>query len=257
VANFSQGTIQMYYDTDDGVADKNTLLVAHDNGISQWQNFGGVATNNWTGSITSAIFNNFHTFFALGNPPGGGNPLPVELTSFTAKLVNKSVYLNWTTQSEINNDYFTVERSPDNITWASIGTVDGHGTSTEVHNYQFVDNDPLRGISYYRLRQTDFDGHQEILPVALVNNSMPGTFTVYPNPALSPVIHLNGDDVQLKYYTITVTDITGRIIPATVDADENSSVTIMLEPSAIQSGQMYFVTATDGQHSLKQKFVVQ
>ncbi len=78
----------MYYDSDDGVADKNTLIVAQDDAVSLWQNTGGVATAAWTGNITSNVFNKFNTFFALANPPGGGNPLPVKLTSFTAKLNN-------------------------------------------------------------------------------------------------------------------------------------------------------------------------
>src|SRR5947208_683126 len=123
VANFTNGTIQMYYDVDDGVANKNTLLVAHDDGVSLWQNYGGTATANWTGNITSASFTNFHSYFSLANPPGGGNPLPVELSSFNVKLENRKVYMDWTTQSEINNDFFTVERSTDNVSYDAITTI--------------------------------------------------------------------------------------------------------------------------------------
>lgn len=94
---------------------------------------------------------------------GGGidNPLPIELLSFTAKYQDGIVLLNWATGSEINNDYFTLERSRDALNAEIIGFVDGAGNSSRTLHYQFVDRDPLPGISYYRLKQTDYDGSFE------------------------------------------------------------------------------------------------
>ncbi|MBW6498623.1 MAG: hypothetical protein K0B09_09560 [Bacteroidales bacterium] len=94
---------------------------------------------------------------------GGGidNPLPIELLSFTAKYQDGKVLLNWATGSEINNDYFTLERSRDAVDAEIIGFIDGAGNSSHTLHYQFIDHDPLPGISYYRLKQTDYDGSFE------------------------------------------------------------------------------------------------
>ena len=257
VSNFSNGKITMYYDTDDGVADKNTLLVAHDNGTSQWSNLGGTATNNWTGSITSGTFNAFRTYFALGNPPGGGNPLPIELGSFNANLVDRKVQLKWTTQAEINNSYFTVERSRDNVNFEGIGRVNGSGSTSETHNYGYVDVNPYPGISYYRIRQTDYDGTSESFPSQVINNIRKGSFTVYPNPASSRVVHLSYGDDQMQFYTITVRDITGREIPATVSRTGNGDIQLEFSEIYMKPGSLYFIVATDGIETVQQKLLIQ
>lgn len=257
VSNFSNGKLQMYYDIDDGVANKNTLLVAHDDGAATWQNFGGAATANWTGNIISGTFTNFHNYFTLANPPGGGNPLPITLSSFTAKLVNKHVDVKWTTQSEINNDYFTVERSSNNIEYTPIGTVSGSGNTTVAHSYSFTDLEPLRGISYYRLRQTDYDGNSEVFTPVVIQNSTKGTFTVFPNPACnSSVVHLAGES-PLEYSSISVTDITGKIIPATIMMNENGTVDLQIDENYLRRGAVYFISASDGSSVMRQKLLVE
>ncbi|HET6993254.1 MAG TPA: T9SS type A sorting domain-containing protein [Bacteroidia bacterium] len=86
-------------------------------------------------------------------------PLPVELISFKSNCSNGRELLSWATASEINNDYFTVERSDDGISFRDIGTVAGAGTSSQQHNYSFTDPEPVAATIYYRLRQTDFNGH--------------------------------------------------------------------------------------------------
>lgn len=255
VSNFTSGRIQMYYNTDDVVGDKNTLAVAHDDGVSQWQNFGGTATANWVGSITSALFTNFHNYFALANPPGGGNALPVSLTSFTAAFKGKNVEVKWTTESEINNDYFTIERSSDNVHYTELTQVDGAGNSTTTHNYAYYDEQALRGISYYRLKQTDFDGNYEYFPAVAVQNKNKGTFVVFPNPASTSIIHLSGE-TNLENATVTVQDLTGRTIPSTYRATENGSIEIHLDEYYLKTGAVYFINATDGQNVIREKLLI-
>jgi len=256
VNNFNNGRIQMYYDSDDGVADKNSLLVAHDDAVSMWQNHGGIATANWTGSITSNVFNKFNTYFALANPPGGGNPLPVELISFRATLNKQKVDLNWTTETEINNDYFVVERSADNESFTAIGQVDGYGNSSQRHNYDYEDLKPLKGISYYRLKQTDYDGHVEYLPTVVINNTARKELTVYPNPAPAAKIQVSYGDDQLKYYDITVQDIQGKIIPVNIERHENGNLSLSLDESTVTKGAVYFIRANDGKESIQQKVII-
>ncbi|MBP6334162.1 MAG: T9SS type A sorting domain-containing protein [Bacteroidia bacterium] len=256
ISNFSTGQIQMYYDSDDGVADRNSLIVAHDDAASMWQNHGGVATANWTGSITSAVFNTFNTFFALANPPGGGNPLPVELTNFSAKMRNYQVDLNWTTETEINNDYFTIERSADNINFSTLEQVSGSGNSSTRHNYSFVDDRPLRGVSYYRLKQTDYDGTTVNLPTVVVDNVRRKEFTAYPNPAPASNVQLSYESDQLKYYHVTVQDVQGKTIPANVEIQENGNMKLSIDKSHIQEGALYLIRASDGKENLQQKIIL-
>jgi hypothetical protein len=112
--------------------------------------------------------------------------LPVDLGDFKAKVIEDSkVQLNWITYSEINNDYFTVERSEDGLNFEPVLKVSGIGNSTELNSYEAIDTKPLPGISYYRLKQTDYDGKEtiedKILTVRLRGRDSP--FTVYPNPS--------------------------------------------------------------------------
>ncbi len=96
-------------------------------------------------------------------------PLPVELVTFTAKYNGKTVDLNWITASEINNDYFTVERTRNARDFITVAKVNGAGTTTSTHFYKANDTSPLEGVSYYRLIQTDFDGTDSYSHLVQVN----------------------------------------------------------------------------------------
>ncbi len=117
-------------------------------------------------------------------PPSG--PLPVTLISFTASPVPNGIELNWSTATELNNDYFTLEHSVDGMQYSIVDNIDGAGNSNEVINYSYMDENPLPGTSYYRLTQTDFDGTEKIFSSISINND--GTsfalsvVNVYPNP---------------------------------------------------------------------------
>jgi len=118
----------------------------------------------------------------------GEKVLPVTLKSFSLEARQKSVLLQWETASEINNDYFEIERShlTPNQDWETIARVTGAGTSTEINHYYFEDFDPGQGRSYYRLKQVDFDGKFEYSEIKSVMAS-PLTGP-YPNPAKDYVI---------------------------------------------------------------------
>ena len=84
--------------------------------------------------------------------------LPVELTKFAGSVVEESYLLYWQTSSELNNEKFEIEESLDGRTFQKIGEVKGNGTSSEQHDYHFKVENPKEGISYYQLKQVDFDG---------------------------------------------------------------------------------------------------
>jgi hypothetical protein len=114
-------------------------------------------------------------------------PLPVELIYFDAKSAEDFVDVEWKTASEINNDHFTVERSPDGISFESIAVVPGHGNSTETLFYTYRDETPVAGISYYRLKQTDYDGQFTYSDVVVVKRVMKDAFAIFPNPSAGAI----------------------------------------------------------------------
>ncbi|MCI1186355.1 T9SS type A sorting domain-containing protein [Hymenobacter sp. DH14] len=110
------------------------------------------------------------------------NPLPVELTAFTARRVSAAVACAWTTASERNSHDFAVERSRDGEIFETLGTVAAAGTSSSATVYGFRDQQPLPGRAYYRLRQTDVDGAVAYSPLVLVAGAEVAAPTVVPNP---------------------------------------------------------------------------
>ncbi|MFH0865226.1 MAG: hypothetical protein V1904_03470 [Bacteroidota bacterium] len=90
--------------------------------------------------------------------PTAPGPLPVEFIDVSSLASENYIIVNWSTASETNNDYFTIERSEDGINFYTIGITDGAGNSNNVLEYQYMDNEPLNGTNLYRIRQTDFDG---------------------------------------------------------------------------------------------------
>jgi hypothetical protein len=116
-------------------------------------------------SFTWYGLNSFSNFTGAGN----SSPLPIQLLSFNAIKNNQQVDCKWSTALEFNNDYFTIERSEDALNFNPIGITDGAGNSNSILNYQFTDYNPFVGINYYRLRQTDFDGHSTVSEIKAVN----------------------------------------------------------------------------------------
>ena len=116
----------------------------------------------------------------------GSSPLPVELIDFNVELIDNSVHIVWSTATEINNDYFTIQKSTDAINFEIVDEVPGAGNSQAVLNYTYIDDNVLDGVSYYRLKQTDFNGDFEFFPALSVNNQSDGGSlkinNVKPNP---------------------------------------------------------------------------
>jgi len=111
-------------------------------------------------------------------------PLPIELTAFSAQKDGPSARLTWATASELNNDYFTLERSAVGVEFEAVARIPGAGTSLEERQYEWRDEHPLPGDNYYRLRQTDYDGNTTLSKVEVVAfEDAPEAFGIYPNPA--------------------------------------------------------------------------
>ncbi len=147
----------------DGVADNGNLGIVESNSgpVSPWVDISpavGGGSANGTGNITSKAFTKFDSYFALANRTPGTNPLPIELLFFKASCENNSTKLSWATASETNNDYFSVEKSQDGFTFENINNIPGAGNSNNTLFYSATDEKPFSGTTYYRLKQTDFNG---------------------------------------------------------------------------------------------------
>jgi hypothetical protein len=114
-----------------------------------------------------------------------GALLPIELLFFEAEKLGRRTLLTWRTASEKDNDFMAVERSADGRAWQELGRVRGAGTTTLPQDYRFVDERPLPGLNYYRLRQVDFDGTTEYHRVVALDfrADKQGEPRLFPNPA--------------------------------------------------------------------------
>ena len=142
--------------------------------------------------------------------------LPVELLYFKTIVLSNYIELQWQTASEVNNDYFTVERSTNGINWTIIASIDGAGNSSNLLNYSTTDENPLYGLLYYRLRQTDFNGKFEYSEVKIVNNISPNYQQIFTNTN-NNTITITGKESELSEVIIhnalghDVTHLTQRI----------------------------------------------
>ena len=173
-------------------ADPNQYCVLkRDNNTSPWQSIGyhDNSTQSEIGGVATAVRSSLSSFSDFGIGKAGAGPMPVTLTFFTAKGKSedeKTVLVSWTTVAEENNDYFTIQRSKDGKIFSDITCVNGAGNSTALHEYSFIDENPLDGTSYYRLRQTDFNGRTETFkPVSVTikgKENINNIISVFPNP---------------------------------------------------------------------------
>lgn len=141
------------------------------------------------------------------------NPLPVQLTHFSAACNNGSVTANWTTASEKNSDYFILQRSENMENWEEVTTVQAAGNATHTQHYSANDLNPMRGVSYYRLVQVDFNGTNKFYnPVSVSCAGISEFLTVYPNPSGGDfTVAWNKENLQGKV-ELRLTTSTGALI---------------------------------------------
>ena len=181
-------SISYIYDASDFTQSTESNMVG-----AFYRTLSGGSTRDWlangildtsTNTVSFSGLSSFGDFYAMDNTL---NRLPVELVYFRAKNDQSRVLVQWATASEENNDYFTLERSRNAREYEVLGYVAGYGSSQNLRHYQFTDPNPLSGRSFYRLKQTDFNGsfsYSELIPVEVESSQTIGAFKVYPNPVL-------------------------------------------------------------------------
>ena len=181
--------------------------------------------------------------------------LPITLTNFEANPSMGNVNLKWATATETNNKTFTVEKSLNGTGWGNVITLPGAGTSSIIHHYSTTDYSPYPGISYYRLKQTDYDGTSTYSGIAAVTMNETDGLALYPNPATDKIycsIPANkGSPVALR-----IIDVTGRTIFNTMaTVPENGQIELPL--STIKKG-VYILEMYDNYGTvLRKNFIKQ
>ena len=167
-------------------------------------------------------------------------PVPVELIAFNAAVSENSIAINWITVTETNNSGFEIEKRSDmEAAWKKLGFIKGSGTTTETHNYIFKDDSPLYGISWYRLKQINFDGSSEYFGPIRVENNTILTFKLwqnYPNP-FNPVTFIKYAVSNEEHVVLKVYDILGKEISTLVNEKQAPGFyNIEFDASSLSSG---------------------
>lgn len=179
----------------------------------------------------------FSPFSLNAAPPA---VLPVELIAFTAKRTSSAVTCTWATATEVNNDYFIVERSLDGLEFRALTKVAGTGSSSVRHDYSWVDSQPASTLAYYRLRQVDKDGTETLSPTVAVNGkSIDLAITVAPNPSAGPIA-ITFNTSEATPVQGSVMNIAGKEVLRFTQSANVDSRTIALDLSAQPAG-MYLL----------------
>ena len=196
-------------------SDLNSIAWATWNG-SRWD---GITTST-TGSIssgtiftTSAVsdFSNF--YFTLGSTDASNN-LPIDLVSFEGECIDNQANLEFIVASQVNNDYFTIERSKNILEWEEIGHINGGGTNNEEIIYKWTDYFPKSGYNYYKLSQTDIDGTTKSFDPIVINcDSKVEDYNIFPNPSANRI----SVEFELEFYQgdnieLVLRDLKGSIV---------------------------------------------
>jgi len=176
-------------------------------------------------------------------------PAPVKLLIFDAVPDNDSVAVSWSTASEENNAYFTVQKSIDGISWIDVKSIPGAGNSNSVLNYLTYDNDPLPGTSYYRLKQTDMNGNfsfSSIVSVSFTSLS----YQLFPNPATTE-LHLKG--LLNGSYSVSCFSVSGQAVSLPIKSVSDDEA--VYDTSQLSSS-LYVLLIHTNTKTLTARFVV-
>jgi len=224
------------------------------------------AEQDWGGSGTIRTVTGITTFspFGLERRGPSGGPLPIELLSFAASMVDKTrVELKWVTTSEINNEYFTVERSSNGLNFEEIAEVTGAGNSNDRLEYNTYDDDPLEGISYYRLKQTDYDGQFEYFKMVAVSYELNAdgscVLKVFPNPCigrctvnLSECEHNENADIKVE-----MIDAAGNLVYSKIPFREfDGSFQFNIDSGNNLKPGVYIIRGTSTSESYHKKVII-
>ncbi len=190
------------------------------------------------------------------------NPVPVELSSFTASVENSNVILKWQTETEKNNSGFEIERrnaQSGNTGWEKIGFAEGQGTTTEEYSYSYLDKEITSGQFQYRLKQIDLDGSFKYSDAVQVSISLPQEFSLeqnYPNP-FNPATQIRYSIPQDAMVKLNVYNALGQQVAELVNGEVKAgSYEVKFNADRLSSGIYYYRIETGGFVSTKKMMLL-
>lgn len=247
-----------------GVDNLAELAVARWDGAT-WKDHGnggttGVVDPGRGTVISSGLITSFSPFTLASTT--GNNPLPIELIVFDAKPNKNVVDVIWSTATEINNSFFTIERSADGINFEAIEIVNSkalNGNSSSNLDYATVDPKPINGVSYYKLKQTDKDGTSKYSHIVAVNfSSTENSFNVYPNPATAgSTINMYLNYPENKSVLVVLSDMQGkRIYSKVIIIEKSNGMILAFDIEDKIAAGMYTIVATSDDTIYNKKLIV-
>lgn len=192
----------------------------------------------------------------LNGPTVLGSGLPIELISFEVNWLNRIANITWRTASETNNDYFVLEKSLSGLDFEFLSLVEGAGTSNTIRHYSDLDDYPYQNGTYYRLKQTDYDGNYSYSPIIYLSPVNASTeLFVYPNPN-DGIFNVLVNGFEENTLQLKILDITGRILYSQqiLSLSETHTEKITL-PEEIPFGT-YFISIESKDVSLKELLII-
>lgn len=184
-------------------------------------------------------------------------PLPVTWLDLTAGCDKQEMIIKWSTASEQNADYFTVERSTDGVVFSPLAQVPASGNSTTVKNYSYTDIDAPNVTSYYRVRETDYNGEFSFSSQVLVNGcGTKNEMGVYPNPSLG-AFNVSITGAKDEEVVIVVVDMLGREFYSKVTLLSGDHEVIAIDAADQLAAGVYTIIATSKDEIIKKKIVIQ
>ena len=169
--------------------------------------------------------------------------IPVELISFTANMVENKVRLEWSTATETNNRGFEIEQSSDKSNFTKIGFVEGHGTTTEIHEYSFITKPAYAGLNYYRLKQIDYDGTFSYSKVIEAEFDIPDKYSLsqnYPNP-FNPTTKITYTIPKEGKVSVKIFDMIGREVATLVNEEKPvGNYEVTFDATVLPSGVYFY-----------------
>lgn len=232
--------------------------------VSTAGSFGTATTTIISGSYSAPYFTaslptTGGVYFTVGSINKLTTPLPVELLRFDAEECGRQVCLEWSTATETNNDFFSIDKTRDGILFEPVATVDGAGNSTSALNYHATDNAPYEGESYYRLKQTDYNGASVCSGLKAVHFNAPGPFAfdLYPNPSDGSAISFSVTAGKEEEVLVVVYDARGNESYSKVIITEDAGKNVYaLDPSSKLAPGLYLITATSRQSICSKRLII-
>jgi hypothetical protein len=226
---------------------------------ADWSNGGASATRPSSMSLGRTVAGGYalrygltsFSQFGIGHAPIV--PLPIELLTFNGTVLENENMLEWITATETSNDYFSIERSVDAANFTTILTVDGAGNSTQVLNYKAFDSEPLNGLAYYRLKQTDYNGVFSFSNIISLYRSQTdfellNIYNSFQQGTLEATISCSGNcDIDIELF-----DISGKKVFTTTSKSLGNETQIVIPTANLNAG-IYLFKAYNGNQLITRK----